>query len=584
MDPIGVIWMPFCLNNCVSCQTNRENIPDRWMMNGNSVFGSEWRAIVGVVFFQYFFSRIKCGNEKGHVTLLQHCGLFGSRHLWSWSVPPCFDMAGKRHRGAGATSMIHVFSAVSGEALADVDANGFQCVRDLKRNLAVWTGHSRFRQRLFSEGKEIYDNDPIGNQEFQEVNLLVLDFVSPDAELIRASRAGNIKGVTRLLHQPQNPNVKDAEMMTPLHVAALEGKLKCLRLLLEAFAELHPNRWGFTACHLAAMNGHAEALRLLMESEKAQAGVYHSHSPTPLHVACVQGQVDIVRLLLSLQSDTDDRCGALRLAAGHGHTDIVRLLMATERREISASNVLVAAADGGHVEVLQLVIEAFNLDINTEITSSGHTALHLAAEEGDLRVVQACIQLDADKNKATHAGMTPLHLAAWRGHVTVGRFLIEHSGDVNMVTTDGVTALHLATQAGHLGFVHLLLQAGADKSQYDHGLTPLQMAALWNGHLETMLALADVMQCDHLWWCWMIMIEILLQHVTKCTCEQTWVLHALQINSSIKFITRSGHVMAALQGEKLSLLERGCIHCIWICALQVLKRMQMQGRVDIIEV
>lgn len=130
------------------------------------------------------------------MTLLQHCGLFGSRHLWSWSVPPCFDTAGKRHRGAGATSMIHVFSAVSGEALADVDANGFQCVRDLKRNLAVWTGHSRFRQRLFSEGKEIYDNDPIGNQEFQEVNLLVLDFVSPDADLIRASRAGNIKGVT----------------------------------------------------------------------------------------------------------------------------------------------------------------------------------------------------------------------------------------------------------------------------------------------------------------------------------------------------------------------------------------------------
>lgn len=29
MDPIGVIWMPFCLNNYVTCQTNRENIPDR---------------------------------------------------------------------------------------------------------------------------------------------------------------------------------------------------------------------------------------------------------------------------------------------------------------------------------------------------------------------------------------------------------------------------------------------------------------------------------------------------------------------------------------------------------------------------
>ena len=408
-------------------------------------------------------------------------------------------MAGKSHRGhAGATSLIHVCSAVSGEALADVDASRFQCARDLKRHLAEWMGYSRFRQRLFSEGREIYDNDPIGNQERQEVNLLLLDFVSPDAtNLIRESRAGNIKGVTRLLHQPQNPNVKDAEMMTPLHVAALEGKLKCLRLLLEAFAELHPNRWGFTACHLAAMNGHVEGLRLLM-SQKAQAGMNRSHSPTPLHVACVEGQVDIVRLLLSLQADTDDGCGALLLAAGHGHTEIVRLLMATERREIDASNVLVAAADGGHLEVLQLVIEAFNLDINTEITSSGHTALHLAAEEGDLKVVQACIQLDADKNKATHSGMTPLHLAAWRGHVTVGRFLIEHSGDVDMVTTDGVTALHLATQAGHLGFVHLLLQAGADRSQYDNGLTPLQMAARSNGYLETMLALADV-QCDQMW-------------------------------------------------------------------------------------
>lgn len=55
---------------------------------------------------------------------------------------------------------------------------------------------------------------------------------------------------------------------------------------------------------------------------------------------------------------------------------------------------------------------------------AGATALYLAAETGQLAVVQCLIEAGADKNAADEAGATPLYTAAQYGHAEV----VQHLG------------------------------------------------------------------------------------------------------------------------------------------------------------
>lgn len=54
---------------------------------------------------------------------------------------------------------------------------------------------------------------------------------------------------------------------------------------------------------------------------------------------------------------------------------------------------------------------------------AGATALYLAAETGQLAVVQCLIEAGADKNAADEAGATALYTAAQYGHAEVVQYL-----------------------------------------------------------------------------------------------------------------------------------------------------------------
>ena len=137
--------------------------------------------------------------------------------------------------------MCSVYSAVSGQALAVVDDYEGKTAKEVKRSLAAQVGVSRFRQRLWSEdwSHEIQD-DEVFTSDFVKVQLVVLDFLPPEAEedqrMIAASRDNDLPALELLLKGPQTPRVTDVEGRTPLHHAARNGHVESMRLLLEAGA------------------------------------------------------------------------------------------------------------------------------------------------------------------------------------------------------------------------------------------------------------------------------------------------------------------------------------------------------------
>jgi ankyrin repeat protein len=110
----------------------------------------------------------------------------------------------------------------------------------------------------------------------------------------------------------------------------------------------------------------------------------------------------------------------------------------------------------------------------------GMTALHWAAERGDLALTNVLIKAHASLKAVTRIGSyTPLHIASKDGNAAVVRALIKAGADVNAVTTSGATALHLAAASGSADAVTALIEKGANVNakESEWAQTPLVFAA-----------------------------------------------------------------------------------------------------------
>lgn len=100
-------------------------------------------------------------------------------------------------------------------------------------------------------------------------------------------------------------------------------------------------------------------------------------------------------------------------------------------------------------------------------TSNGSTALHSAAANGQMQIVELLLQHNCNVNIRALTGATALYGAATAGHWEVVKSLIENGGDMTIATTAGSVPLHSAASSGHINVVKLLLMAGSKKDLID---------------------------------------------------------------------------------------------------------------------
>lgn len=128
-----------------------------------------------------------------------------------------------------------------------------------------------------------------------------------------------------------------------------------------------------------------------------------------------------------------------------------------------------------------------------ESPSLTSSAVADVARVGDADSVRALLQRGADVNAAQGDGMTALHWAAERGDVALAGMLVQAGANVESVTRVGQhTPLHVAARNGRADVVELLLKAGSDATATTHpGETTALHFAAAAGNVRAITSLLD---------------------------------------------------------------------------------------------
>ncbi|QQR49159.1 ankyrin repeat domain-containing protein [bacterium] len=84
----------------------------------------------------------------------------------------------------------------------------------------------------------------------------------------KAAQHGNAEDLQRLIKNGANVNTKCDDDATPLHYAAFNGHVECVKILLgekDIFVNVHTKLCGSTPLHFAARNNHFEIVQLLLK-------------------------------------------------------------------------------------------------------------------------------------------------------------------------------------------------------------------------------------------------------------------------------------------------------------------------------
>lgn len=159
------------------------------------------------------------------------------------------------------------------------------------------------------------------------------------ASIHDAAKRGNLERIKELINVvPEIKNKTDERGMNPLHIAAANGRLDCVKWLAVSGVDLaEETPTGYTAMHLAAMNGHVNCM-MILSAMGSTLSCRTIDELTPLHLACMSGFIECVKWLIANRAKVDvlDNNGRspLDIAEEYGHEDVVKLLKKF-RRELT---------------------------------------------------------------------------------------------------------------------------------------------------------------------------------------------------------------------------------------------------------
>lgn len=152
-----------------------------------------------------------------------------------------------------------------------------------------------------------------------------------------AAAIGDVEWLKQSLREAKGQINFDKNGLSALHLAAIHGRLECLKLLIEKYKyNINlPSTTGWRAVHLCISNQTGkralECLKYLLD-KKANPSVANNDGITPVHQAASEGHVQCLKLLIEVGAEIDGRdCRGhtpLDLAKLWGHKKCARILAA----------------------------------------------------------------------------------------------------------------------------------------------------------------------------------------------------------------------------------------------------------------
>ncbi|XP_058499707.1 dynein axonemal heavy chain 12 [Solea solea] len=264
-----------------------------------------------------------------------------------------------------------------------------------------------------------------------------------DSPLVAAILNDQYDLATLLLRHRANVDQTGPLNRTALHESAFLGLENFVYLLLESGAK--PNSCDIkmkTPLALAAQNGHLNVVEVLVQ--KGANVRCESESGTILFEAAASGNPDIISLLLEHGADPN-------VPLYSGHLPIHRV------------------AYHGHRLALEQLIPVTKLEA---IKESGMSPLHSAAAGGHAQCVQILLKAGFDPNFMLHSRVrcnydddrrSALFFAVSNNDLQCTRLLVEGGA---MVNQDPISCLQVALRQGNYELINALLKFGANVNYY----------------------------------------------------------------------------------------------------------------------
>jgi ankyrin repeat protein len=300
--------------------------------------------------------------------------------------------------------------------------------------------------------------------------------------------------------KPETVHAQAQNGRSGLHLAAYNGHAQIARRLLEAGASVNAvDRLNQTPLFLAADQGQVSTIQVLLTSKNIDVNARNRSGQTPLFLAASCGHVQAVQALLQhegadINLDQQDLRGwtALTRATYFGHIDVVSEIIASGRKidwdvRTDKQSALHWAFTRGQTGIACMLIQQTSIDVNMR-DPEDWPPLARAARDNDCNIIRVLLSSrdELDVN-AERNGRTALLYAWYREHLDAVRILLNDSRvNVNAKPQNGSPILNSALENDVLDIARLILETRPDidinlRDSADE--TPLHKA-LGGGHSE----------------------------------------------------------------------------------------------------
>jgi ankyrin repeat protein len=278
--------------------------------------------------------------------------------------------------------------------------------------------------------------------------------------LLCACCNGHVELARTILDLGGKIEAKDGKCWTGLHFACDKNYFKLAAMLVKRGVDLNAedHKQGKTALHMCAEKGfHELGEYLVLQGADLYASGDYLYSKTPLHLACIHGQVVCTAMLVKRGSDIEAFSGLLdktplHFATEAGHLECCEILVRAgadvnaQGSHVNGNTALHIAAMQGHTDIAEMLVTVGKADIEAvgKFTVKG-MPLHIACQYGHVETVEKLILLGAEINqKAKPTLYTPLHVACEHEKYQVALLLIKLNGDMEAKTLTGQVPMDLA--------------------------------------------------------------------------------------------------------------------------------------------
>ncbi|XP_063416219.1 uncharacterized protein LOC134697860 [Mytilus trossulus] len=293
----------------------------------------------------------------------------------------------------------------------------------------------------------------------------------------------------------KNGNIKkrNAVGSTVLHVVSSLGYGDYVSYFINLDKEMinETDEKGNVPLHLASMNGRLDIVELLAVNGR-NSHMLNNEKVSPFFYSCEKNNISVVNYMIKLpdavgninKTYTSENRTVLHIACLKGFTELTRILLnhhanVDVQDKSGLTPLHLTCSNGQRVTSSSLI--KFRANVNT-LDKLERTPMYYSCTANHKDIVELLIQNNADINKSSSNGFTPLHAACDKESIDIVKLLIEKGSDVDAQEKTGERPLHLACRTGNEQTVQLLIDKKASiNAKTINTMTPFHEACK-NGH------------------------------------------------------------------------------------------------------